>query len=244
MNKGGKKMKVVKEDFIYQLNFYPTLFPVNCYMVEEETELTLVDAALPNSYKSILETAQKIGKPLTRIVLTHAHGDHIGSLDKLKDMLPDAKVYISKRDERLLRGDQSLDENEIKTPIKGGVPKPETVKTRPDVLLHEGDRIGSLRAINTPGHTPGSMSFIDERTNAIIAGDAFQTHGGVAVSGQMQILFPFPAMATWSKEEALKSAKKIINQKPSLLAVGHGKMIKQPVNIIEHAIHKLEKSIS
>ncbi|MBD1379807.1 MBL fold metallo-hydrolase [Metabacillus arenae] len=237
-------MKVVKEGFIHQLTFYPALFPVNCYIVEEKNELTLVDAALPNSCKSIIETVQKIGKPLTRIVLTHAHGDHIGSLDKLKDILPDAKVYISKRDERLLRGDHSLDENENQTPIKGGVPKPEEVKTRPDVLLKEGDQIGSLRAISTPGHTPGSMSFIDERTNAIIAGDAFQTRGGIAVSGHLKLLFPFPAMATWNKEESLKSAKKIKNQKPSLLAVGHGKMIKQPASIFELAIHKLEKTIS
>lgn len=237
-------MKVIKDGFIHQLNFYPTLFPVNCYFVEEKNELTLVDTALPNSYKSIIETAQKIGKPLTRIVLTHAHGDHIGSLDKLKEMLPDAMVYISKRDERLLRGDRSLDENENITPIKGGVPKPGEIKTQPDVLLKEGDRIGSLKAISTPGHTPGSMSFIDERTKAIIAGDAFQTRGGVAVSGHFQILFPFPAMATWNKEDALKSAMKIKNQNPPLLAVGHGKMIKQPASIIEFAISKLEKTIS
>ncbi|RST61205.1 MBL fold metallo-hydrolase [Siminovitchia terrae] len=237
-------MKVFKEGFIQQLNFSPTLFPVSCYFVEEKNELTLVDTALPNSYKSIIDTAQKVGKPLTRIVLTHAHRDHIGSLDKLKEMLPDVMVYISKRDERLLRGDRSLDKNENKTPIKGGVPKPGEVKTQPDVLLQEGDRIGSLKAISTPGHTPGSMSFIDERTKAIIAGDAFQTRGGVSVSGHIQVLFPFPAMATWNKEEALKSAIKIKNQNPSLLAVGHGKMVMQPGSIIELAISKLEKTIS
>lgn len=237
-------MKVVKEGYIYQLIFYPTLFPVNCYLVEETNELTLVDAALPNSYKSIIETAKKIGKPITRIVLTHAHSDHIGSLDKLKELLPDAKVYISKRDVRLLRGDRTLDEKETNTPIKGGVPKPEEIKTKPDVLLHEGNRIGSLKAIDTPGHTPGSMSFIDERSNAIIAGDAFQTRGGVSVSGHMQILFPFPAMATWNKEDALNSAMKIKNLNPTLLAIGHGKMIKQPENMIQHAITKLKKALN
>lgn len=183
-------MKVINEGFIYQLNFYPTLFPVNCYFVEEENELTLVDTALPNSYKSIIETAQKIGKPLTRIVLTHAHGDHIGSLDRLKEILPDVIVYISKRDERLLRGDRSLDKDEKQTPIKGGVPKPGEIKTQPDVLLQEGDRIGSLKAISTPGHTPGSMSFIDERTKAIIAGDAFQTRGEFQFLGIYKFYFP------------------------------------------------------
>lgn len=51
-------------------------------------------------------------------------------------------------------------------------------------------------------------------------------------------------MATWNKEDALKSAIKIKNQNPSLLAVGHGKMVKQPASIIGLAISKLEKTIS
>ena len=115
-------MKVVKEGFIYQIIFFPTLFPVNCYLVDETNGLTLVDTALPNSYKALSKIAQEIGKPITRIVLTHAHSDHIGSLDKLKELLPDATVYISKRDMRLLKGDRTLDENEVNNPIKGGVP--------------------------------------------------------------------------------------------------------------------------
>ena len=38
--------------------------------------------------------------PIARIVLTHAHGDHIGSLDALHELLPDAEVLISSRDAR------------------------------------------------------------------------------------------------------------------------------------------------
>ena len=41
----------------------------------------------------------------------------------------------------------------------------------------------------TPGHTPGSMSFLDIRNKALIVGDAFQTRGGTAVSGQMKFWF-------------------------------------------------------
>ena len=51
--------------------------------MEEEAGLTLIDAALPYSAKGILQ-AEKIGKPITKIVLTHAHDDHIGALDALK----------------------------------------------------------------------------------------------------------------------------------------------------------------
>ena len=65
---------------------------VNAYLVEEEDGLTLVDTMLPRSEKQILAAAQALGAPIRRIVLTHAHGDHIGSLDALAAALPDARV--------------------------------------------------------------------------------------------------------------------------------------------------------
>ncbi|MDU0204467.1 MBL fold metallo-hydrolase [Paenibacillus sp. MAH-36] len=227
-------MKVTKIGFLYQVSFMPRFFPVNCYLVEEENELTLVDAALPFSVKGILQAAESIGKPITRIVLTHAHGDHIGALDGLKKVLPQAKVYISRRDAKLLAGSKELEAGEPNLPIKGDVPK--SVQTKPDVLLKDGDYVGSLQAISAPGHTPGSMAFMDVRSRALIAGDAFQVRGGVAVSGLMKFWFPFPAMATWNKEVSLESARKLRQLSPSLLAVGHGVMIEQPLAVIDRAI--------
>jgi glyoxylase-like metal-dependent hydrolase (beta-lactamase superfamily II) len=234
-------MRMMHEKTVYQLSFLPRVFPVNCYFVEEEDGLTLIDAALPYSAKGILQAAQKIGKPITNIVLTHAHDDHIGALDALKKVLPDVPVYISKRDARLLEGDRTLQPNEPNTPIKGGVS--EKIKTRADILLEEGDRVGSLLAIMTPGHTPGSMSFLDTRNKALIVGDAFQTQGGVAVAGQVKFLFPFPAMGTWSKEVALQSAEKLREYEPSLLAAGHGRMINTPTVVINRAIEEAKRNI-
>ena len=100
-----------------------------------------------------------------------------------------------------------------------------------------------LLAIMTPGHTPGSMSFLDVRNKALIVGDAFQTRGGMAVSGQMKFWFPFPAMATWSKEISLQSAEKLSEYEPSLLAAGHGEMIKNPGTVIELAIKEAKRNI-
>jgi glyoxylase-like metal-dependent hydrolase (beta-lactamase superfamily II) len=74
-------------------------------------------------------------------------------------------------------------------------------------LLKPGDRVGSLEVIASPGHTPGHVAFFDVRDKALIAGDALQTRGGIAVSGDLRLLFPFVAMATWNKPVALTSAK-------------------------------------
>lgn len=234
-------MRVIKNGFLYQVTSMANVFPVNCYLVEEAEGLTLVDAALAFNAKGIMKAAEKTGKPITKIVLTHAHEDHVGALDLIKERFPDVPVYISLRDNRLMNGDHSLDEKEDQTPIKGGVPK--KLKTRATILLKEGDRVGSLLAIETPGHTPGSMSFLDTRTKALIAGDAFQTRGGVAVAGDMKPWFPFPAFGTWSKATALKSAKKLVGFEPELLAVGHGEILKNPVSVMEQAIFNLERKL-
>ncbi|WP_142825957.1 MBL fold metallo-hydrolase [Planococcus soli] len=234
-------MQMTKKGPVYQLTFMPRFFPVNCYIVDEETELTLVDAALGFNAKQILLSIKVMKKPLTQIIITHAHGDHIGALDAVKREWPDAVVSMSRRDARLLAGDTNLLPDEPDSPIKGGVPK--NVQTQPDRLLEEGDRVGSLKVVSTPGHTPGSISLLDTRNQFLIAGDALQTRGGIAVSGTFKALFPFPAFATWNKQEALKSAQKIRQLNPQLLAVGHGRMISKPLDAIDLAIFESKKNL-
>jgi len=234
-------MRMIKNGYLYQVTFMASIFPVNCYLVEEENGLTLIDAALGFCTKGIMKAAESIGKPISKIVLTHAHEDHVGALDSIKGLLPEVPVYISARDHRLMNGDRSLDSHEVQSPIKGGVPK--KLKTRATILLKEGDLIGSLTAIETPGHTPGSMSFLDLRTKALIAGDALQTRGGMAVAGDIVPWFPFPALGTWSKETAITSARKLVGYDPELLAVGHGEMVMNPVKEMEQAIKHLERKI-
>ena len=64
-------MRMMHEKTVYQLSFCQECF-LWCYFVEEEDGLTLIDAALPYSAKGILQAAEKIGKPITNIVLTCA----------------------------------------------------------------------------------------------------------------------------------------------------------------------------
>ena len=229
-------LKIIQRNYLYQLTFLPMIFPVNCYLIEEGEELTLIDAALPFSYKKILAFAEERKKPITKIILTHAHGDHIGSLDALKERLPNAKVYISVRDARILSGDHTIDKEEEPFVLKGGLPK--NIQTKPDVLIKDGEQIGSLLCIALPGHTPGSFGFLDKRDNSLIVGDAFQTRGGLAVSGQFRAFFPFPAMATWNKAEAIKSAKKILPLNISLLATGHGNLLENAHLSIESLLER------
>lgn len=196
----------------------------------------MIDAAMPFSLKGIMDTEAKLNKKLTRMILTHAHDDHIGALDGLKSNVQ--RLRCTSLSEIRHYYVEIVREGEPQTPIKGGVPK--KIATKPDVLLHEGDTIGSLTAIHTPGHTPGSMSFLDSRSGAVIVGDALQTFRGTAVAGTIIPLFPFPAMATWNKAQALNSAIKLLELSPALLAVGHGNLLKAPKQEMEKAIRKAQ----
>lgn len=220
-------------DYLVQLTRFPGFFPVNCYFVREDDGLTLVDTGMFGSATAILAAAQQLAQPIRRIVLTHAHGDHIGSLDALHKALPEADVLISARDARFLTGDMRLDPNEPQAKLRGSYQK---VTTRPDRLLHDGDRVGSLRVISAPGHTPGHLALFDPRDGSLIAGDAMQTQGGVAVAGSIRWLFPFPALATWYPPIALASVRRLRTLTPTRLAVGHGDVLEQPLAALDQAI--------
>jgi glyoxylase-like metal-dependent hydrolase (beta-lactamase superfamily II) len=108
---------------ITQLIFAPKLFPMNCYLVEENDGVTLIDACMPIVAKGIYTAIQATGKPLTRILLTHAHDDHIGAVPFLKEKYPDAKIGMSRRELAILNGDRSILPHEPQTPLRGGIPK-------------------------------------------------------------------------------------------------------------------------
>jgi glyoxylase-like metal-dependent hydrolase (beta-lactamase superfamily II) len=232
-------MKVTtSSNHLFQLTH---LGAINCYLIREDDGFTLIDTAWPSGQaQAIMREANKLGLPIIRILLTHAHIDHVGSLDALHEALPNAQVAISERDARLLSGDLSLDASEPQDKPPGGY----ICTTKPTRLLHEGDRIGSLEVIATPGHTPGHLAFLDTRDRALIAGDAFQTLGGVAVSGTVKLLFPLPALSNWHKGLSLESARKLLALQPSLLAVGHGRMLSHPQAAMERAIHVMERTLA
>lgn len=212
----------------------------NCFLVREADGFTLIDTGLQGSAQAILRAAREQGAPIRRILLTHAHVDHVGSLDALHALLPEAEVAISARDARFLRGDRSLDADEPQTPLRGGYP---VCTTQPTRLLSAGERIGALEAVASPGHTPGHLAFFDHRDGTLIAGDAFSTQAGISTGGVLRLLFPFPAMATWHKTTAIHSAEALRDFQPARLAVGHGPALANPVTAMQRAIDEAKGSL-
>jgi glyoxylase-like metal-dependent hydrolase (beta-lactamase superfamily II) len=184
---------------------------VNAFLVVEDDGVTLIDTTMKQGTNGIVAAA---GGRLTRIALTHNHSDHIGGLDTLKARLGDSVEVLW--------------------------PESEAVKTQtqPDTLLKEGDRIGSLEVVASPGHSPGHIAFLDVRDKTLFAGDVFSTAGGLRVTNGVNPLFPLVGMATEDRDLDLESARKLRTLDAALLTVGHGTSVRDPGAAMDKAIRR------
>lgn len=227
-------MKITKHgNSLTQLTRFPNFFPMNCYFVCETDGLTVVDSTMPGAAKEILAAAHAIGLPIKRILITHSHADHVGSLDQLHAAVPDAEVLLTHRQDRILRGDQSPEPGEPSGKVRGSYMRRTTTTKQ---FYAPGDRIGSLLAVAAPGHTPDQVAFLDTRDSSLICGDSFQTITGIGVTGTFRIGFPWISLATWSRAVGVETARALVGLTPSRLAAGHGNVLESPVAAMTEAI--------
>lgn len=110
---------------------------INCYLVREDDGYTLIDSNLKGSDADILEAAGDV--PIRRILLTHPHVDHVGSVDALMTKIADIKLLSSERSIPILQipPDLSLRPGEV-GPIRGGTPG---IRSKVTETVAEGDRV-------------------------------------------------------------------------------------------------------
>ncbi|MDO6448058.1 MBL fold metallo-hydrolase [Oceanobacillus profundus] len=141
----------------------------NCYIVYDKGKALLIDpGAEPDKIAEFLE---REGLKVQAILLTHAHFDHIAALDEIRET-GDTDVYIHENElswlsDPQMNGSSKLIGNEI-------VMKPAefTFKMGP---MEIGDFL--FEVIHTPGHSPGSVSFLFDQNEFIISGDVLFYHG-------------------------------------------------------------------
>ncbi len=208
---------------------------VNAYLVREDDGLTLIDTTTPGAADALIAAGEDLGGSIRRIALTHGHGDHVGSLDALKEKLgAPVEVLMPELDAKIHAGEKVTDGK-----LPGSWPD---LKTVPDTRLKPGDRVGSLEVVPSPGHTPGHVAFLDTRDRTLIAGDTFVTIGGVTVTSHFYLRFPLAWMATWDKATDLESARGLRALDPAVLVVGHGSPARDPGAAMDQAIERAERA--
>lgn len=219
-------MKTIKHSASYALQLTTPIFPINCYIVEEDSYCTLIDCSNRGTAKSIIKAIEKTQLPLRYIILTHAHSDHTGDIQKISLHFPETEICIGKKEYE----DSQNGVHNIRMPIK------------PTTLLSEGDRIGNLLVQETPGHTNGSITLIDQRVGTAYVGDLLQSQGGLSISGDIRWLFPFPAMATVDKHRAIQSVEQLIEKNsPKQIFCGHGSAITYTKENFDRIITRAKK---
>lgn len=102
------------------------------------------------------------------IVITHAHYDHIAHIREIARLCGDPAICIHEADAPGLTDDSRC------LAMVFGARAPGITA---DALLHDGDRIGSLRVIHTPGHTPGGICLYEPEGKLLFSGDTVFTGG-------------------------------------------------------------------
>jgi glyoxylase-like metal-dependent hydrolase (beta-lactamase superfamily II) len=191
----------------------------NSYIVEQpDGKLTLVDCGFQPGGEKILAELTAMGrKPgdVTTIVLTHAHVDHARGAQKMNTVTGaklashEAEVGYVTQTSKFPRAKGAMG---VISLIMGLF-----VRVAPadvDVKLKEGDKVGRLAVVHSPGHTPGSLVLVDEQTKTVLTGDT-------VVSGKNGLMGPNKAF-TMDMPEAMRSVAKISGLTFETVLPGHG----------------------
>ncbi len=141
-------------------------FATNCYLVHtgHGGEGWIVDAS--EQPGAMIERARELELDVTKIVLTHAHGDHIAGLHEAREAYPSARVLLHEKEKEWL-GNPTLN-------LSAGFGQP-VVQRAADEFLKGGEtlRLGESEwsVIHTPGHSPGMVALYCGGIRAAIVGD-------------------------------------------------------------------------
>lgn len=241
----------------------PTPFyigPVNVYLIKEDP-LTLIDTGpkTKEANDALREGLRRVGirvSDIRRIVLTHAHEDHCGLARSLRDEAKDAEVFVHDWESGHRIGRLEHAEHRALL-VRAGVPDGEIESLR---RLYEHVRQyadsfedheyrsledeselefvkGALRVVHTPGHTPGSCSFVREADRTVIAGDCVLkriTPNPVLSPDPIDPAKRFPSLA-----EYLVSLARLRTFAPTFVYGGHG----EPIHDYEELFNRYLRAI-
>ncbi|HEY0428253.1 MAG TPA: MBL fold metallo-hydrolase [Pyrinomonadaceae bacterium] len=235
---------------------------VNVYLIKEDP-LTLIDVG-PKTKKASDALRANLRRngvdfaDVRRIVLTHAHEDHCGLAKQVRDEAKNAEILVHSWETGHLFGRLAREEHR-KLMTRAGVPdsvfdEMQNLYSEINLLtdaLAEGEfselrdemelefSSGFLKVLHTPGHTPGSCSFVREANRTLIAGDCVLkriTPNPVIAPDPVDKEKRFKSLA-----EYLVSLARIRSFSPTLVYGGHGEAIHDFEEIFNRYVRSIDE---
>jgi glyoxylase-like metal-dependent hydrolase (beta-lactamase superfamily II) len=204
---------------------------VHAFLVDDGHDLTLIDTLADDDARRVLAALRRLGRSpadVKHIVLTHGHRSHLGGLAALKRMTG-ATVYAHQWEADLIAGQRRAQPVTFRPgrPLRtwwkiyhlqlgiNFARKPH-VPCPIDESVTEGDAIGPLQVLHTPGHSPGHLALYWPERRTLIAGDAIATWPALAPGWPAFNLNP-------TQERA--SLRRLTELEIDAIGVGHGEPI-------------------
>lgn len=186
---------------------------VNVYLVGE----VLVDSGWPLGSRRLLSFLRP--HRLSAHVLTHAHFDHQGGSRAVCQEF-EIPFFCGEGDrEAAESGDQRSLMRRPGAAMTGTLNLLSGPGHPVSDVLSDGDEVGGLRVIETPGHTPGHLAYWEDTTRVLILGDVLFHRNPVTLRKGLQEPF---TLATFDRAANLRSARKLAALNPETICFGHG----------------------
>jgi len=199
----------------------PPATHTNCIVVGE-AELIVIDPGAEDAeelaYLQVqLDHLIELGGAIKAVVLTHSHRDHVDGVGFVRERYgAPVWAHAATDDQVKFTVDRTIEDGEA--------------------LVLAGDPEWRLRAVHTPGHDPGHLSFVEESTRTLLCGDMIANPGSIVVSREYG----------GDMNQFLASLEKLIALDCNLVIPSHGVAAANPAEKLrEHLEHRLwrEKKI-
>jgi hydroxyacylglutathione hydrolase len=188
---------------VWQLSGFPPN-NVNVYVLGD----VLIDAGLAFDRRRILR--QVAGRGITAHALTHAHLDHFGSSHAVCEYLG-VPLWCGAGDRAAVQAGKMV--------VRGGRMVPAAHRHPVARTLAEGDEVAGFTVLDTPGHSPGHVSYWRETDRVLVCGDVMWGYNPFLL--EPGIREPY-LWASPDPERNRASARRLAALEPALVCFGHG----------------------
>jgi hydroxyacylglutathione hydrolase len=213
-------MRRVAED-VFQIALSPR-DGVNAYLLGE----VVVDAGTKGAGRRLVRALQ--GHAVGAHALTHAHPDHAGGSKRVVDAF-EVPVWVGERDRADVESGRPLIADSWAKPAMSRLARYKPVPVARG--LREGDAVGpGFVVLETPGHSPGHVSYWRESDRTLVCGDVVFNMNLVTTARGLR---EPPAMLTPDPARNRDSARRLAALEPELVLFGHGPPLRDPAILKE-----------